>query len=146
MPSPNGPFSAAVKTLVYEATHPATAVWGTRTALGIAPEGVAMPYLMFLLIFGDAERETSNPDALYTINIRCIAQTVEQAMQGYDEINERFDEKGSQEKKGPFLLATNWEIVYCIGGRDIHFPEIVAGGAGNIQHMGRDYYLKMYRR
>lgn len=141
-----GPFTSLTRTLIWEATHPATNIWGTRVALGLQPENVAMPYLMVLLLYGDPERETTNPDVLYTVNIRCVAQTVEQAAQGYDEINALFDEKGSQEKKGPFLLATEWDIVYCIGGRDIHFPEIVAGGTGNIQHMGRDYNLKMYRR
>lgn len=141
------PFAALVKTVTYEMRLSPQGVWGTKISLGIAPETVALPYLMLLQIFGQENHEVGDlREAEYTLNVRCLSYSLEEAMLGLSQIDERLENRGSQAKNGPFTLVTDWNIVYCVGGRDIHFPEIVAGGPSNIQHVGRDYDFKMYRR
>lgn len=151
------PFAALVKTVTYEMNLPPQGVWKGRISLGIAPEGlgVSLPYLMLLLIFGRELHEVGDPafdgrggvrSAEYTVNARVLSYSLEEAMQGLSEIDARLENRGSQCANGPFALETDWNIVSCVGNRDIHFPEIVSGGPSNIQHLGRDYDFKLYRR
>lgn len=71
-------------------TASGTALWGSRVYNSQAPEGVALPYIVFQQTAGGADQLTPNPTADVEYRIECVGSTKSQARIGAGYIEDAF--------------------------------------------------------
>lgn len=77
-------FAGSVGSALYAAltTSAGTAFYGTRVFEQLAPEGVALPYVVFTQIAGGNDNLTPNSSADLVYSVECIAQSLGSARTG----------------------------------------------------------------
>ena len=107
---------------------------------------VARPYTVFSWAGGGRERmRVRAKNARYTISVKRVADTLEEALAGNETISAALDDSGSQDYDPRLPSHPDWEITTGTEDREI-FLEEAFEGAVHIYHSGHQYVFTMERR
>lgn len=125
----------------------ASTIWGTRVEpLMVASAGLEKPCLMFFRASGG--RESSVPvrdSARFSLTVKVVTETMQQAIDGQAAISTRLHNSGSQDVNPRLPSHEEWQILTVTEDREVWIEEAFEN-AQRIYHAGYQYDILMERR
>lgn len=116
---------------------------GDRAYPDMIPANVQRPYFTWFFVAGGEENAVKHQDAIITVTIKCVAETLPQALRGAGRISETFNDRGGQEC-GNVTGIGEWQILTVTQGRRVHLVETFEN-ARPIYHSGHQFEFVMER-
>lgn len=141
---------AAVYAAFQTALGDGTASWGVQAWAEFVPKSVSgtpisRPYVIYSYQGGGDRNRILKSDPNLIIAVKCVADTLDAALAGVEEIKVRLDDHGEMDAIRTVLGDNKYGIKTISHELRIHFVESVQG-ATQIYHSGGQYRVQMERR
>lgn len=122
----------------------ANALWDNRVHLDYAPAGVARPYVVYQVsASADANARKQIETNRAVVTVKCVAETMGEAITGASAIRALFADAGAQ-GGGAVSGDASYQISTITTGTRIHIPEQTPDGK-QIYHAGYDFTFYVER-
>lgn len=134
------PALQALYEALYGRLTATTELWGPRAYPDFVPATIQRPYVVFFWSGGGEANTILRPDAEYLISIKCVADTLAQAMTGAGRIGTLFNDADLSSATA-LNGGAEWEIVNATQERAVHLLETIDGR--QIYHDGHQFRFYM---
>lgn len=118
-------------------------VWGDRVFADSAPARIVRPYVVFFVASGGDAHQTQKQDARMVLTVKCVADKLNESLQGADALTSALSDTGSQDDRP--ILCEGWNITTITQDRIVHLKEMWEG-ATPIYHDGYQFIVTMERK
>jgi hypothetical protein len=145
-----GDLSTTALTAIYEALQKRLAgndmPWKVRVFPDVVMANAQRPYVVMFVTGGGDSNRVRQPDGDYSLNIKCVADTMKASQEGAAILSALLDGQGESEQvPTPVRGNDDWKIVSITQGRAVHLVEPVTNEA-LIYHDGFIYDFRVQAR
>ena len=119
-------------------------IYGNRVYAELAPANTTMPYVVMSIVSAISNTLTQREDRVeILIQIKCISNTIADAITGALDIDERVNQQGSQNYNGGALVGdSTWGITTIFPDIEIKLTEYV-DNKPTVHHVGKQYRCQL---
>lgn len=125
----------------------ASTIWMTRVEpMMVATTGLQKPCLLFFAASGGRELSVpSRNSARFSVTVKCVAETMQQAVDGQAAISAALHNAGAQDINPRLPSHAEWQILTVTEDREVWIEETFEN-AQRVYHAGYQYDILMERR
>ena len=128
----------------------ANALWGSKVFSEQAEENMQRPYVVMIMAGAASPTYTVKPDMNVRLIVKCVADTMVEAIQGAEAISQALDDRGSQDAPWQTTKTlvdggADWTILTITELEGFHINENVDNVRG-VYHAGAAYRFVMQRK
>lgn len=128
--------------VLFDTLKNASPLWAERVYPDRAPAEIVRPYVTWNYVAGGEINMVRRGDAEFVVTVKCVADTMADAMLGARLIGQLLNDKGQQDATPAPISAVGWILQTITQEKRIHLVEAWEG-AVPIYHGGHDYRIRL---